>query len=88
MSDEVKYVDGFNYNCCYFHGEFMTHPSSGGLDPFRERFESFEEASECTGVPIDKLKRLWDKRTNTITDGGKLIFSDSRYGSWRFEVTK
>jgi len=89
MSNEGKklFVDGFNYSCCYFNGEFMTHPSSGGLNPFRERFESFEEASIATGISEAKLKRLWDRKSGTITDKGKLISSDTKYGQWRFEVT-
>ena len=85
--EDIQYIDGFNYSCCWYKGDFNTNPSSGGLDPYKERFTSFEQASQDTGIPIDKLVGNINWKTKTITDNGELIKSSVRFGEWRFELT-
>ena len=85
--EDVQYIDGFNYACCYFKGDFNTNPSSGGLDPYTERFTTLEQVSDDTGIPIETLVGNINWDTKTITDEGKLIKSSVRFGEWRFELT-
>lgn len=85
--EDVQYIDGFNYACCYFKGDFSTNPSSGGLDPYRERFTTFEQAAQDTGLSLDTLTENINWETMTITDNGKLLKSTVRFGEWRFELT-
>ena len=85
--DNIKYIDGFNYTCCYYRGDFNTSPSSGGLNPYRERFTSFEQAAQHTGIRLETLIENINWEKMTITDEGKLLKSTIRYGEWRFELT-
>ncbi len=88
MSNKSKYIDCFNYTDSSFLAEFTVFRSCGGLEPFGERCESLEEASEWTGVDVDVLEESIDWESNTITNKGKLFaMEDIPFGQWRFEVT-